>query len=135
MIPSIEILRVQEDFNYGTFGILKINKIVFCWTLERPDIENEVNISSIPAQQYTCKRYHSSKYPNTFEITNVPNRTKVLFHSANIDNQIKGCIALGERLGYLYGDRAIMNSGATFRRFMEEMKGISKFHLTIKEEY
>ena len=135
MIPSVEIIRLQEDFEFGTFGALKINKMLFCWTLERTDMENEQNVSCIPAQQYECKRYHSSRFADTFQIMDVPGRNHILFHPANTMDQLQGCISLGERLDYISGPRAILNSGNTFKRFMTEMKGHNGFHLTIKEEY
>ena len=55
MIPSIEIIRLEENHEHGTFGILRINKEIFCCTLEENDEENASNISSIPAQQYICE--------------------------------------------------------------------------------
>lgn len=131
----VEIPRLEENFKYGTFGVMKIDKRVFCVTLERPDLLNRPWESSIPAQQYICKRYSSAKYPDTFQIMDVPDRDKVLFHSANLMTQLAGCIALAQYFGKLKGDRAVLNSGATFRKFMQIMKGEQRFHLTITEHY
>ena len=64
----VELIRLEENFDYGTFGALRINKEVFCVTLEPADLLNKQNVSSIPAQQYLCERYSSTKYPNTFQI-------------------------------------------------------------------
>ena len=130
----LELIRLEES-KYGTFGILKINKGVFCCTLEPPDNENIVNISSIPAQQYICERIHSNKYGDTFQVMDVPERTSVLFHAGNVVEHTKGCIILGQYFGKLRGDDAVLNSGATFKKFMELISGQTKIHLTIKEEY
>lgn len=137
--PNIRLVRVEENFDYGTFGNWIINSNVFCWTLEPPDIENSRNISSIPAQQYECVRYSSPKYPDTFQVMNVPNRDKVLIHAGNLKKHTQGCILLGDKLGKLQvataEERAILNSGKTFDKFMKIMYGVKKFNLTIIECY
>ena len=135
MIPTIRLLRIEENFQHGTFGILLIQSKVFCITLEPPDKENLQSKSSIPAQQYMCERYSSVKYPDTFRIMNVPGRSYVLFHAGNIDDHTQGCILLGQYFGKLKNNRAILNSGKTFKDFMALMAGVDKFHLTIKEHY
>lgn len=130
----VELIRLEEN-HYGTFGVLKINKEVFCCTLEPPDLLNVRNISSIPAQQYICERHRSSKYGNTFKVTNVPGRSSVLIHAGNIVKHTKGCIILGQYFGKLKENRAVLNSGKTFKCFMTMMDGVGKFHLTIREVY
>jgi len=135
MLPIVAIIRLEENFQYGTFGVLRINKEVFCVTLEPPDIFNQPNKSSIPAQQYICSRYASERHGLTFAVENVPMRYAVLFHPGNTGKNTIVCILLGEHFGKLKDDRAILNSGKTFDRFMEEMRGHDRFHLTIKELY
>lgn len=141
LIPTIRLIRVEENYDHGTFGVLLINSQLFSWTLEPKDEENKSNISSIPAQQYECKRYSSPKYPDTFEITNVPDRFNVLFHSGNTDDDTAGCILLGNTIGKLKGNRAILNSGNTFNEFRSTMKDMldlcksDSFHLTIVEKF
>jgi len=135
MMPVLEIIRLEENYKYGTFGVLKINKEVFCWTLEPRDEENKPFESSIPAQQYTCERYSSDKYPNTFQVTNVPGREGILFHPGNTADDTAGCILLGETVTKLKYDRRILNSGATFKYFMSALADYNKFSLTIREVY
>lgn len=48
-----ELIRLEES-KYGTFAVLKLNKGIFCFSIEPPDNQNISNISSIPAQQYIC---------------------------------------------------------------------------------
>ncbi len=135
MKPVIELIRLEENFEYGTFGVLKINKEAFCVTLEPADLLNKQNVSSIPAQQYQCVRHYSGRYGETFRVDNVPGRSAVLFHSGNRIEDTKGCILLARKFGVLHGDRAVLNSGNTFKEFMKKMEGIDVFHLTIKEAY
>jgi len=129
------LTRLEENYQYGTFGVLSIDDEVFCVTLEPPDELNKTGQSSIPAQQYTCKRYSSDRYNTTFQIMNVPGRTKVLFHAGNFKENTEGCILLARKFGVLKYARAILNSGDTFKQFMEKMQGINEFRLTIVEHY
>jgi hypothetical protein len=132
----VELIRLEEHHIFGTIGSLKIDKRVFCSTLEPPDKENAQNISSIPAQQYNCVRYHSNKYPDTFQVGQVPGRTLILFHAGNTFEDTAGCILLGQYPDKLKNlDRAILNSGDTFKAFMEKMGKDEAFHLTIREVY
>ena len=133
--PIVELIRLEEHFKHGTFGVLKINKQVFCVTLEPSDEENKKNISSIPAQQYQCIRINSHRYGETFKICGVPGRTNVLFHPGNLIRDTQGCILLAQYFGKLYGNRAVLNSGNTFNIFMAHMKDQAGFHLTVNEIY
>jgi len=135
----VELVRLEENFDEGTFGVLKIDKKVFCMTLELPDRENEVSRSSIPVQQYICRRYNSPKFGETFMVENVPGRSFILFHPGNTDEDTEGCILLGERVGNLIGGnrktRGILNSRVAFKWFMGEMRDINEFHLTVQEHF
>ena len=136
--PAVRIIRLEEHDPFGTFGQLLINGQVFCATLELPDRLNRPSMSSIPAQQYFCLRISSHTFGVTFEVTKVPGRSSILFHPGNTANDTKGCILLGQFIGKLRGDkdtRAVLNSGNTFKCFMEIMKDHVGFHLTIKEHY
>ena len=132
----VELYRHEESIEYGTIGLLKINKRVFCMTLEPPDKLNAQNVSSIPAQQYICEPFISEKHGKTFLVTNVPGRSSVLFHAGNTVEHTAGCILLGSSLGKLQAsDRALVNSGCTFKKFAEAVGITNNFHLTIHEVY
>lgn len=135
---TARLIRLEETSNWGTFGVLIMGGKLFCTTLEPADLLNQTNISSIPAQQYSCYRYSSEKYPNTFQVMNVPGRSKILWHPGNTKDDTAGCILLGQykaKLNYGMGNRMITNSGDTFKIFMDILDGKEKFHLTIKEHY
>lgn len=134
LIPTVRLIRLEES-KQGTFGVLIICNQVFCVSLEPPDKINQREISSIPAQQYQCMKIRSPQFGETFEIVDVPNRSHVLFHAGNVVKQSEGCVILAQYFGKLYGDRAVRNSGKTFKKFMEIMKDTDVFHLTIKEVY
>ena len=135
MKPSVEIIRLEERHRYGTFGILRINKELLCVTLEPPDRLNHVGESSIPAQQYLCYPFESSKFGSTWRVADVPGRDGILFHPGNTVHNTSGCILLAEHFGKLRGDRAILNSGNTFKMFLSILKPYGMASLTIRECY
>ena len=130
----VELVRLEES-EQGTFGVLKVNKRVVCLTLEPKDMENQQDISSIPAQQYICKKVDSPGFGRVFKVTNVPGRSNVLFHIGNTDKNTAGCILLGSTYGDLNGKRAVLGSGTAFKRFYKKLAGAEKFHLTIQEHF
>ena len=133
MLPVIELIRLETDPRQGTFGVWKVNKAVFCVTLEPPDRQNAVGVSCIPAGQYRMQRVLSGRYGETFEVMDVPGRTLVRLHSGNRVIDTEGCILLAQYFGKLSGDRAVLNSGSTFNEFMRLMSGYDAAHLTIHE--
>lgn len=135
MKPILEIIRLEENYRYGTFGVLKIAKEVFCVTLEPPDLVNKAFRSCIPAQQYSCMRSVSHDFGETFKVIDVPDRKFIYFHPGNIVEHTEGCIILAQYFGKLRGDRGVLNSGKTFEVFMGMLKKYNSVHLTIREVY
>ena len=133
--PMIKIIRLNEDSEHGTFGAMLIQEKPFCVTLEPSDQFNREFVSSIPAQQYFCKKHYSPRFHHTYKVLDVPGRDNVLFHPLNIVEETAGCIGLAQYWGKLRGDRAVLNSGATFRKFMDIMAPYEVFHLTITTNY
>lgn len=135
MNPTLELIRLEENEIFGTFGVLKIQGEVFCVTLEPPDKNNAQGVSSIPAQEYLIERYSSKRFGETFQVMNVPGRDAVLFHAGNVVADTHGCILLAQYFGKLKENRAVLNSGATFKAFMDLMAGYASANLTIKEAF
>jgi len=133
-MKTLELIRLETSRG-GTFGILKIDKQLFCATLEPPDILNKRNHSSVPAQQYFIQPHYSQRFGKTWIVDNVPDRTAILFHAGNWVDDTQGCILLGESVKKLRGERAVTNSGETFREFLNIMQGQTRAHLTISEVY
>lgn len=131
--PVVEVVRLEES-KQGTFGLMRLNKRVACLTLEPPDKENKRSLSSIPAQQYICRRHQSPRFGETFRVEDVPDRDNVLFHPGNEVAHTKGCILLGSAL--LDGKaRGVSGSRKAFEGFMQAMEGVERFHLTIHEQF
>ena len=135
IVPSVELLRVENSHYFGVFGILVLQTTAFCVTLEPPDYANIQQESCIPANQYLCSKKVSPKFGHTYEVRHVPNRSNIVFHPGNSVEDTEGCILLGRQFGLLRGNRAILNSGDTFKQFIEEMRMYDTFTLTIKTIY
>lgn len=131
-MKNFKLPRVSHHTD-GTFGVLLDENTPFCLTLERPWANNEVGRSCIPAGIYVCRRIQSPKFGNTFEVTNVPDRTAILFHKGNLMDDSHGCIILGEQYEPLNGKNAVLSSGKAFDEFMSRLKGIDEFQLKIEE--
>ena len=126
------ILKRIAQNKDGVFGVLIDNSTPFAVTCEPPWIDNKQDISCIPDGTYHCKRrpYHRRGY-EVFEIMDVPDRTAILFHKGNTEDDTAGCILIGEQFESLNGKTAILHSGKGFREFMDRLAGIDEFTLII----
>ena len=129
----IEMIRLEES-NQGTISTIRVNKIILGVTLELADKLNKLCISSIPTGQYVVKPYSSAKYPHVYQVMDVPGRSKILIHVGNTDDDTEGCILVGSSVGKLRWNRAVLNSGNTFRK-LRAILGDEDAHLTITEHY
>jgi hypothetical protein len=95
------------------------------YTLERPWVGNERNISCIPSLTYYVKFLESSasgKYKNVYHIQDVPGRGGVLIHNGNIIAHTRGCVLIGLVKGILRGMIAVLSSKVALRRFVRLME-------------
>jgi hypothetical protein len=105
MPDKMKLFVLMRDYrDEATTGALIDPETGFkiCCTLERPNLHNQkdnpktaANESScIPEGDYVCKKYSSARFPDTWEITGVPNRAAILFHCANYAFELLGCVAV-----------------------------------------
>lgn len=113
----------------GTFGVLTVNGEPVVVTCEEPWNANRRNESCIPPGRYLCKPHNGKRFTNTWEVTGVPNRTAILFHTGNDIGDTSGCILPGLEFGEIDGLPAVLHS----RRAMLKLRGIlpRQFHLTV----
>ena len=121
----------------GVFGVLTTDDLtVICQTLEHAYPSNTSPITyspKIPPGIYTCVRgmhqLEGMTQPfETFEITNVPGHTNILFHSGNTNNDSAGCVLLGQQR---LANSEILGSRLAFAAFMDKLKYIDSFQLTV----
>jgi hypothetical protein len=131
---KITLNRLTKDSITPTFGVLLTeDKIPFALTLERPWLENRKNLSCIPIGIYGCTRINSPKFGETFMVMNVLNRSEILFHKGNIDDDTHGCILVGEQFEQINKEAGIIASKHGFEEFMAHLTGINSFSLEIKD--
>lgn len=133
-MKNVFLIRTLTS-DQGTEGILATEGF-FCKTLELPFLENKKNISCIPSGEYIVKIRQSPKYGKIYWVTNVKNRSWILIHSGNVagnvnkinpntgkkfKSNVNGCILLGKKHGWLWGQRAVLISRPTIRKFMDFM--------------
>lgn len=139
-LPLRTLLRLKEHKDYGTFGVM-INDdagIPINATIEKIWKNNEPFHSCIPEGEYTCKRFSSARHPDTFEITNVPGRKACLFHIANLDDDVEGCVGVAEGFDPVWNkkenrqDYGVVSSAGGFSQFMAGLVGHSQFKLVVR---
>lgn len=123
-------LTRKETSDQGTFGTITAEGLTL-FTGELPWRNNDNNFSCIPAGTYKASFTYSPRFKRKmYLIEPVDGRTGIRIHSANrVGDKAKGfvaellgCIALGEKLGWINNQKAILVSGPAVRRFETLMK-------------
>ncbi|MDR0228938.1 MAG: DUF5675 family protein [Flavobacteriaceae bacterium] len=90
----MEIILHRMYLPTATHGLLTLNGLPICFTIELPYVGNQKQISCIPEGVYPLKNRYSARFKKHIEILNVPNRSYILFHPANnAPRELRGCIA------------------------------------------
>jgi hypothetical protein len=124
-------IRRSPSTDAGTFGSLTFGTSVV-QSLELPWRENRRQRSCIPVGVYDCVLVRSPRFGLVYEVKDVPGRSHVLIHRANLggdvdkglDTELHGCIAPFTRMGVMRNSRGAMQpaglvSSTAFRLFME----------------
>lgn len=124
----VTIKRTTES-DAGTEGILTATGFK-CRTLELPWRNNRRQRSCIPSGQYRCHLVDSPRFGLVYLVNGTEPRTGILIHAGNhagdtergYKSDVQGCILLGDHIGTLAGQTAILNSRATVRAFIKHMQ-------------
>lgn len=142
------ILTRTESGDEGTFGTLFMPDTGFsCKTGELPwrdadsDGVSDRNSSCIPAGVYVCRFRKSPRHGMCYHVEGVPGREGIEIHPANFMGdrtkglrcELRGCIALGQAVKYIKGQRGISSSRDAVAALEEELGG-QDFELTIEDE-
>lgn len=127
------IVRLETSVQ-GAIGVWLFDGVIFCNTLQ-PDFADPKKFH-LPPGLFVCTRYHGTKIPNTFIITrpgqdNVDGHKFLEVHPGNLEEDTDGCTVVGSSVDKLKGNRAVLNSGATFTRFLDYTKAVDTFPLII----
>jgi hypothetical protein len=138
MDDDFSLVRVAR-IDHGAFGVLRFNHIPFAVTLERTfDAPGGGQRVVVPTGVVQCRRSHYFKGGyETFELI-VPGHDRVLFHKANVETELKACIAVAESFADL--DPApglqlpgVADSRGGFSEFMRLAAGRQQFPLKVTE--
>lgn len=136
---DITLVRLTNPmYNFPTGGALVINAEPSIVTLEPPFFHGYPSEHPcIPTGEYTCKKVFDREtlggafIPITYEVTNVPERTGILFHVGNARTDTMGCILLGLSYIKVNGKLGITDSRVAFKRFIEAMEKDNEFTLKV----
>jgi len=140
-MPTLFLYRLKES-DEGTEGILIYPEQGFeCFTLELPNRDNQRNISRIPAGVYPTELIVLGHFGRVYWVKNVPNRSSILIHSGNwagdiakgYKSHVQGCILVGQKMGWLLNQRAILNSAPARSELLRVLEEKS-FTLDIREK-
>ena len=132
------VLERLESSDQGTFGRITVGSTTL-FTGELPEKGNASNASCIPAGKYKCVWTYSNAFKRRmYLVDSVPSRAGIRIHSANfmgdrscgLKCQLYGCIALGEKLGVMDGQKAVLLSACAVRK-LEAAMGRQPFELEI----
>jgi hypothetical protein len=138
MTPDAILSRFDRG-DQGNFGRL-IAGAFSCFTGELPWRNNAPSISCVPIGIYSVVWAWSPRFQTfKYRLLEVPARAGVLKHAANmmgdvalgVRAQLNGCIALGERLGWMDRQKALLLSQPAVRMF-EDYMGRKPFLLEIR---
>lgn len=139
------VLERHDLSDEGWFGRIWARGLSL-FTGELPWRDNAPNVSSIPPAPdaepivYRCAWTWSPRFRRAmYLLVGTAPRAGVRKHSANLMGdvalgfraQLNGCIALGEKLGWIDGQKALLLSAPAVRRFESHM-GHAPFTLEIR---
>lgn len=116
-------LRRLPSTDQGTFGTLRLGGQVLR-TLELPWRDNRRQRSCIPPGSYRCALVQSPRFGRVYGLANVPGRSHVLIHAANLagdvelgwSTQLHGCIAPFLREGLMRNTAGVMQRAGLVSR-------------------
>jgi len=133
------VLTRIDSGDQGTFGRFEAPGLSE-YSGELPWRDNASMLSCIPEGKYLCT-YTWSKHLRkwTYELHGVPGRAGIRLHSANLFGdttkgyvaQLLGCLSLGEKIGYMNGQKALLVSRPAVSR-MELLMERKPFYLEVR---
>ena len=124
------VLRRDRAGDQGTLGFLVARDLPPIHVMEPPWRDNRRNRSCIPAGLYEVVPHISPKFGRCLLVTDVPDRSHILFHAGNVGGDVEldwhthtaGCLLPGLRRGRIKVrgrvQEAVLSSRTAFRHLM-----------------
>ncbi|MFI5228389.1 MAG: DUF5675 family protein [Gemmatimonadales bacterium] len=132
-LPRIYLNRFAgtADAMYGRWEDAEHKQLAV--TVERPDLNNAPGVSCIPEGEFVCAMRASVKHHGqVYGVNDVPDRSDIEIHPANLAVELEGCIALGKHFGPVTLDHGppagasgegVLESDAAVADFVSLMRG------------
>lgn len=124
----MRVLTLYRAVDYpieGTLGLLvDEDGYKICYTLENEWCNNQVGMSRIPPGNYEVEWLEKSAggyFTDIYWIKGVQDRTGILIHTGNTENDTSGCLLPGTEFGKVSNKDAVLNSKAA----------LSKIHMVV----
>jgi hypothetical protein len=127
---NVQLQRLQSG-DQGTFGRIVTPGGLILFTGELPERDNQSDVSCISAGTYDAMWAWSDHFRRMMYLLLGTNpRAGIRAHAANFmgdatkgyKKQLNGCIALGEKVGVMDGQKALLVSAPAVRRFESHMQ-------------
>ena len=128
-MTAIYNLERQEDDGKETTGWLKDGDTILAYTIERPWLNNQHDISCIPPGTYLFYSFQSPHNGDCWRTDQVPNRTAIEIHAGNTVSDVDGCIIVGDMAKDMVGYKEVFNSQKTMK--MLKSKLADTFYLNV----
>ena len=139
MDRQIVTLTRKSQNGFGTFGEIDTGRFKYP-TLERPLLGPH---PCIDLGEYDVDWTDDGRHPQhnpCYEVMDVPGRTAILIHAANVFEQLLGCIAPGTKIeemaltydGLEINHLGVSGSGPALKALLDDL-GRQNFRLIIKE--
>ena len=116
---NLRVIR-EPSTAAATLGILLIDGVFVCWTLE--DVVREVKIpgeTAIPAGRYAVRLSLSQRFQKLLpEILTVPGFTGIRIHAGNTQADTAGCLLVGR----IRADDRVEESKLALMHVMEQLR-------------
>lgn len=96
------------------------------YTLEKPWKDNKTFISCIYPGLFKVVPFSGTKFKKVFEVSGVEGRTAILFHPANHVGELKGCIAIGNKISCDDGEYSVWESRDAMDKLRKLINGYRK---------
>lgn len=118
----------------ATHSLIQVEGRNICLAIELPWRSNQRSISCIPEGTYRLGNRYSERFKEHIEVKGVPDRSHILFHSANnAKRDLRGCIApVSEILSPGWGARSRIAMNKLLMQLQSELP-LGEVTLTIQQ--
>lgn len=141
-VPDNHLILNRTYYKNGTHGTVEFPDGTTFETLENPWLNNKNSISCIQEGEYVLKMRNSpvvertskGEFQKGWEVTDVPDRTYIMWHVGNYVRNTEGCILVGKTRDFADGYPVIWSSAIAFRSFMGKMTENETWLLSVTSE-